>query len=598
MRYSHGLALLLLLPPGLLRAQETPESLLPASTQVYLRFDGIDPHRAAWQKTSLGQMLQGDTGTFLAALFKQLEDGASAGVTLAQLVAGTAPQQMKKMQADARAVTRLPGLLGDRGFILAVEVRGIEPPQGQLTLILPDSGPKSDSLFGAIRLAAALAKAEIKEIKVGDRAVSSLNLEVLHLTWWVEGKHAVLTLGTDSPEVTVKTMTSGKRARLTTNPLFQRVRGFDKFETVARAFIDAGAFVKMSGQRGPDVRRLLDDLGIDGLKSLVFYSGFDGKAQRDIVEWEISGPRKGLLALLTGKPFRLGDVPPLPPDVVSWSMSNFNPAALYDVSVQAVEDVVRLISPDDVPKVKEFTREADKFLGLDLRKDLLGSLGDRFAQYASPGDGPLALGQVVLLRVKDADKLQGALDQVIKSLAQAANVEVKIKKRAYRGTDLRMVYVRQQGFIFVPTYAIVDGWLAVSLFPQPIEAFIARSKGTMAAWKPSPEIDEALKRLPQEFTSISWSDPRPSMTMLLSVAPLIGGVVANLNIDLNFDVSTLPSTQEVTRFLFPNVSVTTDDGKMLRSETLGSLALPLDLAGLDTYVIFGFLSAFGRAFDF
>jgi hypothetical protein len=588
MRHPYGLALLLLLAPGLVRAQETPESLLPATTQVYLRFDGIDAHRAAYRKTALGQMLQGDTGAFLSELFGQLEKGASAAATLGQLLGGASPQQLKKMQADTQAVTRLPGLLADRGFFLAFEIASLEPPQGRLTLILPDAGAKPDPLFGALRLAAAVGKADIKEAKIAGRTVSSLDLELVHLTWWVEGKHAVLALGTDSPEVVVKSMTSGKQPRLTDNPLCKRLQGFDKFETAWRAFLDTGALVKLGGRRGAEVRRLLDDLGLDSLKSLVFYSGFDGKASRDLVEWDMPGPRKGLLALLGGKPFRLGDVPPLPPDVVSWSMTNFDSGAFFDTLVLAIEDIVRLVSPEDVPKVKGFLKDADNAVGLDLRKDLLGSLGGRLAQYSSPGDGPLALGQTALLQVKDPEKLQGAIDQVIKSLGQAAGIEVKIKKR------MRMVQVRQEGFIFVPTYAMVDGWLAVSLFPQPVEGFIARVKGTLPAWKPSPEVEEALRQMPQEFISISWSDPRPTVSMLFSIAPLIGGAVSSFAPQLNFDVSTLPNTQEVTRRLFPNVSITTDDGKTLRNESRGSLSLPFDVTGLDTYAIFGFLSAFGR----
>ncbi len=279
-------------------------------------------------------------------------------------------------------------------------------------------------------------------------------------------------------------------------------------------------------------------------------------------------------------------------------MTNFDTGTFYDTAVQAAEDIVRLISPEDAPKVKAGLKAADAFLGIDLRKDLLGSLGDRFAQYVSPGEGPFTLGQTVLLRVKDPEKLQGALEQVIKTLAQAAGVDVKFKKRPYQGVDMRMVQVRQQGFLFVPTYAVVDGWMAVSLFPQPVEGFIARSKGTLAAWKPSPEVEDMLRQMPQEFISISWSDPRPSLKQLLAVAPLVGGLVASFAPEVNFDVGSLPNAQEATRHLFPNVSVTTDDGKTLRNDSRGSLSLPFDLTGLDTYAFFAALSALGSfAFD-
>src|SRR5262249_51477716 len=142
------------------------------------------------------------------------------------------------------------------------------------------------------------------------------------------------------------------------------------------------------------------------------------------VEWDMPGPRKGLLALLGAKPFRLEDVPPLPPDVISWSMTNFDSGLLYDTGLRAAEQIVGLVSPDDLPKVKEFTKQADAALGIDLRKDLLGSLGEQFVQYNSPSEGPLTLGQTFLFRVKDADKLQDSLEQMVKGVSKLAGAEV------------------------------------------------------------------------------------------------------------------------------------------------------------------------------
>jgi hypothetical protein len=127
-----------------------------------------------------------------------------------------------------------------------------------------------------------------------------------------------------------------------------------------------------------------------------------------------------------------------------------------------------------------------------------------------------------------------------------------------------------------------------------VQAFIQRGKGEAAVWKPSPLVQESLKRLPQEFISISYSDPRPSLRQLMSIAPLIAGAVSSFNPQLNFEVGSLPSTQEVTKHLFPNLSVTSDDGKTLRQDSLDSLALPFDVTGLDTYSLFFLFAAFGR----
>ncbi len=593
MRHHYAFAFSLVLAPGLVRgAEDVPERLLPASTQIYLRWDGIDAHKAAYGKTGLGQMMKGDTGRFVAGLFDKLQTSAGALLTVESLRRGEDPKTLKRMQADAKAAATLFPRIGQNGFILAGELRRLDPPEAQVFLILPGMGDNPEPLFGALRLAIGLAQGKVQERKIAGRTVAGIDLAPIHLAWWVEGKHAVVSIGTDKPETVVQNMTAADRTPLTDSPLFKRLAGFHKFETSARAFVDVAAFVKMGAERNKDVAKLLDELGLSGLRSLVMYSGFEGRAERGLVEWDVPGPRKGLLALLSGKSFQLGDVPPLPPDVVSWSMTNFDSAAFYDTAYQAAEQIVRLVSPDDVPKVKEFRKQANDLLGVDIRKDLLGSLGDRFAYYTSPADGPFTLGQTVLFQIKDAGKLLTTLEQIIKSLGTAAGKQVRIKKRDYRGIMVHEVYVQQQGFILVPSYAVCKDWLVVGFYPQAVQAFIQRSKGEMTVWKPSPVVRDSLDKLPKKFISISYTDPRPSLTQLLSIAPLIGGTVSSLNPQLNFEVGSLPSTQEVTKHLFPNVSVTSDDGKTLRQDSRDSLALPFDITGLDTYSLFILFTVF------
>lgn len=593
MRLHLALAVFLVVCPVAVGGEQAPEELLPATAQAYYRWDGVDAHAAAYANSSLGQMLQGDTGAFFVGLARQLEDAVSKGLIVETLMRGESPIRLLKLQGYSKAAARLLGQVGKRGFIACIDIRGLEPPRAQLTVIIPGGGDDIAPLSGAIRLGAGLAKADVKEVRTADRKVWNLDLDGAHLAWWVEGKHAVLAVGTETPEMMVKAITAGNHVRLTKAPLFQRMTSFKDFETVSRGFLDTEALAKLGAGRSREVRRLLDDLGAEGLHTLVAYSGFEGKVERGLLELNAAGPRKGALALLGGKPFTLGDVPPLPPDVVTWSMTNFDPARFYDVLLKTIENVVGVLYPEGVPAVQAFPKAANDFLGIDLRDDLLGALEGRVVQYSSPGEGVLTLGQTVLFRVKDSDKLEASLDQAIKALGRAAGVPVRIRKRPYRGTDMRVVEVRQQGFIFVPTYAIHDGWLAAAFYPQPVEGFIARARGAMPAWKPSPDVAEMLSKLPHEFIGVSYSDPRPTLRQLLSIAPLIGGSVASFVPQLNFDVGSVPNSQEVVRHLFPNVSVTTDDGKVVRSESRGSLELPLEVSGLDAYSLF-LLFALGR----
>jgi hypothetical protein len=522
-------------------------------------------------------MMKGDTGGFITELYGQIQEGLGALLTVEQLLGGVAPDKLAKMQADAADAAKTFDVLSKKGFLVAAEVRGAEETQWQVTFIVPDAGDKPGPVFGVFRLIAGLNKVEIKEVKAEDRTVSFIAGPGVTLCWWAEGQHAVVVVGTDKPE--------------TVAPLFKRIGEFKDFETNARAFIDAAALVKVAGSRSKELDKLLKDLGMEGINSLVFYSGFDGDAERGLVEWDVPGPRKGALALLNGKPFTLKDVPPLPPDVVSWSMTNFEPTTAYDVAFQAAEGVAGIVSPDDVNKVKGFPKIINDALGVeDLKKELLENLGDKLVLYSSPGEGPLSLGQTFLVKVKDAKKVQDALDKAVKGVGKTTGVELTLKKKTYHGVEMREVHVAQQGFIFVPSYTIYKDWLVIGYFPQSVQGYILRAKGEMETWKPDEKTAATLEKLPKEFVSIGWSDPRPSVKQLLSVGPLIGGTVNSFTPDSKFEVGSLPNAQEVNRHLFPNVSVTTDDGKTLRLETRASLALPVELSGLDTYAIFALFS--------
>ena len=147
----------------------------------------------------------------------------------------------------------------------------------------------------------------------------------------------------------------------------------------------------------------------------------------------------------------------------------------------------------------------------------------------------------------------------------------------------------------MPTYTIHKNWLVIGWYPQAVQAFVQRSKGELLSWKPSEQAKASFDKLPQEFVSISYSDPRPVTKLLMSLAPLIAGAVNSFNPSLSIEVGSLPATQEVTKYLFPNIAVASDDGKTLRQDSLDSLALPFVDKGLDVYSLFtaGFF-LFGR----
>jgi hypothetical protein len=587
MRRVAGIALLLL-PSTVLRAAEAPEgpeALLPASTQVYLRWDGIPAHRAAYAKTALGQTLAGETGTFVFGLFAQAREAMNSALTAEQLLSGLPPEELQKVQAHTADAAQFLNELVQRGFVLAGEFTSVDPPRGRAFFILPESGARPGPLFGTIQLGLALAKVPVTESKIADRTVSRAEIKPVHLAWWTEKGHAVFYVGTDAPDAILREMLDAAKPKLTANPLFRRIVGFREFETSARSFVDLPAVVKLAAKE-PKAAKLVDDLGLVGAGEIAFYYGYDGTAQRERIEWSVPGPRKGLLKLLEGAPLQWTDLPPLPPDVIGWSISNLAAQTFYDVGLQAIERLTAFFSPEDVESVKSFQALANTALGIDLRKDLLGGLGNKIVFYTAPSEGPLVLGQTMLIQVKDGKKLQSTLDQAVKSLLKTLGKDVSLRKRTYRGAEVREIRSRTPGFFFEPTYSIHNGWLAISFFPQAIQGYIARADGRLERWQPTDAMRAVLDSLPKKAIRVSYSDPRPALRLILSFAPVIAGTIKSFSPEVTFEIDSIPNAQEVTRLLFPDVSVATDDGKVVRLESRSSLGLTLAGSGTETFGLF------------
>jgi len=168
-------------------------------------------------------------------------------------------------------------------------------------------------------------------------------------------------------------------------------------------------------------------------------------------------------------------------------------------------------------------------------------------------------------------------------VAAATGTEVTVHKRMYRKVELCEVRAKQQGFSFLPTYAIHDGWLAVGLFPQPVQGYILRATGELPAWKPGPDVQASLAKLPAEYTFLSVSDPRPSIKTVLGLAPFVGSLFKAFSPETKFDVGALPNPHEATRHLFPNVIAASDNGSTLRVQSRTSLWLPFDVVGIDSF---------------
>ncbi len=589
-------------------AKSSPEHLLPATTQVYLRWDGVAAHREQYAQTALGQLLARD----LAPLRKELLDFypklLRAELTEKKLLDGVPPDRLAKIHAAVAESSKLLDVVAEHGFVVGAEfsplpslwqmaigavrsARGKKTdgnpfmPRVQVTLIVPDAAADAGPILSSLRLSDINGAYEVKEQTVAGRKLMHAKSDDVHIMAWVEGPHVVVIIGTEPPPLVLARFDS-KGPRLDANPLYQRLQANDGFRTDVRAFVDVKSLIGMAGRlvsiMDASLGKKLDDIGINSLNSIVYRSGFDGPAIRQLIEVDAPGPRKGILRLFGGKPIEIAKLPLMPPDVNRWSAHRLDPAAVYDVATQLL-DLAHPPDADAGGDTDTAAQRLDKEAGIDIKADLLPNLGDTVVAFCAPSEGLISFGQVFAVEVKNGEQVLQALDQIVQTQAGG---NVRLRKRSVGDAEVREIYVRNRGgFFFTPTYAVYKGWLVGSLFPQPVQSFVQRAGGSAKVWEPGAGVAAALAALPKTATGLAVADARPSVQQALTFAPIIIGAMQGFGGGGAFEVGMLPSASLVNQRLTPTVTALTDDGSTLRWESRGSVLLPGDFFGLDPLLL-------------
>jgi hypothetical protein len=553
--------------PGVAWAQQ--EAYLPAKSQLYFRWDGMQKHQAAYDKTAVGKMMQGETGKFLDELWEFTFENLK-----------TAAQAKPKVEPILKDLVKVMGTMYKQGLVVGVEVDKILPqPDVHLMVVFPSGAGESGTVLSLIQKIAEETRANVKNEKIGKRFVHTIDVEAVRLGWWAQGPDAVVYLGTGDPVQYAKDI-DAKKTGLAKNALYQRVSKFSEFQTASRGYIDVSGLLKVVDDVHPAAPKIIDELGLRGLKSVVMVSGFDGPAERSVVEADITSPRTGLLSLAGTKKISLKDLPVLPDDLTTMSAGSANLSQSYDVITKLIMGVLSIAAPNEVDNVKQAIKAFEGAVGVDIQKDLFSNFGDVVVSYNSPSDGLLGTGAVVAIQVKDGKKLTATIEKLVKAVPAFPGGELTFKRKAYRGGEIMQLGMTSPMFNnHMASIGIYKNWFVYSQYPTAIKGFIMRQEGDLPAWAPDAQLKKTLGQFPSEFTSIQISDPRPTVKTLVTAAPFVLNL-ANMFGPLGvpgfrqFDLELIPHSQEATRHLFPNVTVGTDNGKTVRSETRGSLLLP------------------------
>ena len=551
-----AVALALFVVPAL-QAQGT-EKYLPTNSQIFAQADPGAMHEAAFKQTLVGKNMTGDLGKCLYAVYKH-------AVLAAELYAA----QEKQVPAEQIELAKkgLKFLEKFDGMAFGLEVSSADPPQGHIVLVLDKMGDELPEF--AAKVLETYGIVPEKE-KVGSTLVRFFSLPQTQIGWWNQDGHALVYFGTDSPVDYLKKIEAGKTG-IAGLAAYKGLKEIASFETTGRAYVDYPALVAVAGTVAPQAEQVADELGLKGFGVVRYVAGYEKEMIRLTGEMETTGPRdKGLLQIYNKKSFKLADLPPLPSDLTGFQASNFNPRQLYDIAYGSVQGVAKVYAPGQAETIDGFISGAEGILGIKLKEDLFNTFDDLAASYDTPSEG-FFLGKVLLLKVKDEEKLKKTLRTLVDAIPNVPTFSGKLTTTKFRGAEVHQYQNDTLGNYQLPTFAVHKGYLAIGSYPQGVRGYILRADGVIPKWTASPAALKAMEPFPKEFVSIGYADAMHPFDGLLSILPIVmtavNGAAEKLPGLPPFDVNSIPHPQTLARPQYPNISITTDDGKKVRSET-------------------------------
>jgi len=540
---------------AVLRDEVRPEQLLGAASFLAARYDGADAHMLEIKQTADWRALE-ETQLMARVL------------DLVQMVATASSEQ------TGIVVRQLLDHIRRKGLTAAVALGGEDAGLPVLGVVLHEAGRYGSLVASLLR--------ELPESTVGDVGEAELlagrkayvlrSPGGLELTWWDEGGHLAIGVGTGAWQWMLAARV-GDIESLDRSPMWAGLRSAEGFETTSFGWFDVDSLVQRFGaQQLPPfasgtsltVQQFLRQLGITGLRSVTMQTGFRGAATWSETRVNGSVDPGVLQRYLKPTVLKLDELPPLPQKVSGFSAAKLNLAGLMDASMAMGVRLQGVMGDDPLIGTDGAFNWLQSFVGGYTLRQFLGGLGDVWCEYNDPQPMvvPVGYSPVLAVSVRDQEAVAAGLYR-LESLLQGvlAGAGGVTLERAQKG-DRSYWTLKSEELPVAPTLMLTKSWLAIAVNPPALEGLVLREAGEQGRWVPDELVQGALSELPGEFGSISVSDPVPTYRQMFETLPMAllvlnSQVLPNLGegLELPFGLEDMPAAESVLEPMFPNVSV-------------------------------------------
>lgn len=448
-------------------------------------------------------------------------------------------QALKLIQGKAGAI-----------YLSDFQMQANAPPKiiGGGLLQMGEDGPALQKILEG--LPAKTSPGQIKEVQVGNRTFYRVvpNDEAPAITCGLAGTYFVFGIGDGTVEELLQRARGEEPAWLTSVKAKLAVpRVSSLIYLNAKKIIDLA--VTASGQ--PEAARVVSVLGLDKVGSVVLVNGLDDKGCVMRASLSLDGAATGIFSGLDSEPLHAADLKQISATSPVTLAFKLDAAGLYDLWI----DLATQIDPNSAQEMLLGVQQMEQQVGLRLRDDLLGSLGDTWRIYAQPGPAGLTTGWTIAISVRDRQKLtqvQDTLTAMAKgALAQAGPGAPTLQSSQIAGHTVHTVSFGQPGVPIAPSWCITNDTLYVTMTPQQLEGPLAETAPTASL-----ADNEDVKKLFQadaRTLAFTYLDTQQVAQTLLPFAQLGLQMVTGQRGALPLSGARLPPQESIVPHLQPSL---------------------------------------------
>ena len=349
--------------------------------------------------------------------------------------------------------------------------------------------------------------------------------------------------------------------------------------------------------------KIISALGLKALKTLAF--SFQESNEGGLFQLFVGAPessRQGIFKILAGEPKESNPPKFVPADAIKFQRWRLDGQKAWATLEKTVSD----ISPQWLSGINFLldtanTAARDKDPEFDIRKNLIGSLGDDMISYEKAPRGASAAElrsppSIFLIGSPQPERLAAALKSVLVYLSQQAGTPPQ--EREFLGRKIYSVPLRPMGppagggsasaAAPVLSYAAGGGYVALSTDASMVEEFLRSSESDAKALRDTPGLAEATQKVIGPGTSLFGYQNQaetlrsffealrqaPASTNSSTAAGGLGLLQAGLGVPGTLqafngwlDFSLLPSFDRISKYFYLSVygGGATADGLMLKA---------------------------------